>query len=330
MYGGYGVIEVRTFRRPRMTLRRNYQSMDDELERFKLEIPILDVAIDGFGYSLDRSKSSRASKTLRGMGDTVIVTRAEDGHDVYFARRDQADCGSVIDFVKHRIASNNLGQARKFLREWLPGSSSPPIRKPLEVRERPDAVSRDLISIMEQWNRLVPYEGRYLVEDRQLPPDLIRSFGVRQDERGNACFGHRGAVDEQSITGWERKNRGFTGFTAGGVRGLMTARLDRDPIAQIVVAEASIDAMSWAQLRNRPAGTAYVSIGGEPSPEQLEMLRRVLARNHGASIIIATDNDPGGDHLAERVAAVAPEGVLVDLDRPPKRGQDWNDVLCGA
>ena len=295
-------------------------NQSDELERFKREINLVEFA-QGMGYEVLKKESSRASIVMKSGGDKIIVaTDQADGHGIYFSVGDESDCGSVIDFAQKRLGGN-LGQVRKELRGWMPAAAKPSPRRQAAA-ERPQPVTRDRAALLARFAALVPYSARYLTDERQIDPAVIEAFKVLQDGRGNACFFHR---DAQCVSGWEAKNRGFTGFSAGGQKYLFLARPDDAPLTRIVVAESAIDLMSWAQLKHMP-GTAYASTGGSFGPEQIEQLRGAFVRNPQAEIVLAHDGDQAGDRMADQVRQIAPPDATVTRDRPPQ-GLDWNDVL---
>ena len=90
----------------------------DELERFKSRINLTEY-MAAQGYQLDKTESSRHSVVMRSLGDDkLIVAKGQDGHWVYFSVRDEADNGSIIDFVQRRQGLN-LGQVRRELRLWI-------------------------------------------------------------------------------------------------------------------------------------------------------------------------------------------------------------------
>src|SRR5579871_5649743 len=91
---------------------------DPELESFKTSIDLRAYAASQ-GYVLDRKESWRGSAVMRHTnGDKVIIKRDADGHYVYFSVRDEADHGTIIDFVQHRLRLN-FGDLRKELRRWI-------------------------------------------------------------------------------------------------------------------------------------------------------------------------------------------------------------------
>jgi hypothetical protein len=295
----------------------------DELERFKTEISLADVA-QAHGYGLDRRESSRSSLVLRhANGDKIVIaTDAADGHGIYFSVRDPADHGSVIDFVQRRRGLN-LGQARKALREWLSVPSSFPTAPTRHFRiPRPEPISRDRAALAIQWQRMSPYAGGYL-EGRGLAPATLAAFAdrIRTDERGNAVFRHD---DLSGLSGWEIKNRGFTGFAAGGRKALFGVRAgipsQADP-PRIVVTESAIDALSFHQIDSAPA--LLLSFAGSLSPEQGELLRFVLAKYPAAEVLAAMDADAQGDEFALLIRSLRPDACRVR----PAQGKDWNDVI---
>ncbi len=74
--------------------------MDTELDEFKRRIDLRAYAA-GQGFQLDRRESWRGATVMRHPnGDKIIVKRnGADGHYLYFSVRDEADNGTIIDFV---------------------------------------------------------------------------------------------------------------------------------------------------------------------------------------------------------------------------------------
>lgn len=300
--------------------------MTDELDRFKSEISLIDYACAEFGYELQARESSKSSKVLKCGGDKIIVTR-QDGHDVYFSTGDDRDNGSVIDFLQRR-KSLNLGQVRKELRQWLPGAKRPALQRPARAPEHAQAVTKDRAGVIQMWEKMQPYNGSYLTRERGIDPAIIREFDVKQDAHGNACFAHK---DHSGITGWESKNNGFTGFAKGGDRRITWNRIDDLPLKKIVICEAAIDCMSYAQLRHEP-GTGYMSTSGTQfNDDQREQLAGLLAKaaGMGAKIVLAMDNDAAGERMAAEIAQIAPQGAEMAREVPGV-GKDWNEALQAA
>lgn len=142
---------------------------------------------------------------------------------------------------------------------------------------------------------------------------------IRQDNRGNAVFPH---YDSTGLSGYELKNEDFTGFSRGGEKRVwFSANLGS--AERVVVVESAIDALSHADLTGDQEA-AYISIGGQPSPEQWQVLKATLAakQGQGAALVIATDADAAGDKLASQIDALAP-----GAERQRPESKDWNDQL---
>jgi LPS sulfotransferase NodH len=87
----------------------------EELERFKTTINLTEYAASQ-GYQLDKRSSSRSSVVMRHPGgDKVVIARDEDQRWIYCLVRDDADKGSIIDFVQRRCHCT-LGDVRRELR----------------------------------------------------------------------------------------------------------------------------------------------------------------------------------------------------------------------
>lgn len=292
-----------------------------ELDRMKAEIPIADLAI-GYGYQLvkrDSCKTSLAFRCEARASKIIVATDIHDGHSIFFDIHHRAS-GSVLDFVMF-VENCNLGRARKILREQLTGGSHP--LKP--TFRRPEAIEVDQAHLYAAWQTFRPYQGGYL-ESRGLAPETISLFSsqIRLDRRGNAVFRHSDI--RGTLTGWEAKNRSWTGFSPGGRKSLFQCLVGQQtpdcPYA-IIVAESAIDAMSYWQLEERPG--LYLSFGGGLSEAQKTQLGELFDRWDMSVVLLATDNDEVGEQYASELESLVP--LFYSRRRPPGGCKDWNDVL---
>ena len=257
--------------------------------------------------------------------DKVIIRRDCDGHWTYFSVRDNRDNGTVIDFLQKR-RSKGLGQVRKELRAWLQVGRPhlpPEVYTPSVRTQRRDAAAVKESYAAASYAR---ESSRYLA-GRGLQPETLAdvrfSETFRVDARGNVLFGHLDPTDD-TVVGYEIKNLGFTGFAAGG-RKTFWRSAGRPDDERLVIVEASIDALSYHQMLKLPR-TRYLSTGGSFGPELLELLAKEIAKlPAGGEVVIATDNDPGGEKAAEKIETIA-GGVPTRRHTPP-REKDWNDYL---
>jgi hypothetical protein len=302
---------------------------DPELDRFKSDIHLVQYAIERYGYSRDARESSLHSHVLRhaNRDDKLVVRRSPDGHWTYFSVRDGRDNGTVVDFVQNRRRSS-LGEVRQELRDWL-GTPRPeftpqkqPWRAASAAERRPPIEAFAAASVVES----SPY-----LHARGLRPETLRDARFagtwRQDARGNVLFAHKDEAG--AITGFEVKNRGFTGFAAGGTKTAWQSVAGPGDRA-LVVTESAIDALSYHQMhREGGATTRYLSTAGALSGRQVELLGRSIAQMASASwVVAATDADAAGDKLAHQIREIAARHRHVAFERrPPTFGKDWNDVL---
>lgn len=299
------------------------ENRNDELHHFKTQINLAEYAASQ-GYQLDRRESSRNSAVMRRESDNdkIIVATDTDGHGVYFSVRDDQDNGSIVDFVQRRKRLN-LGQTRKELRPWL---GTEPLPVPERIR-KPEPSNKDRRAVIGAFAQMQPQpeSGHPYLLSRGISADTLadpRFAGmIRQDQRGNAIFPH---YDSQGLSGYELKNEGFTGFSRGGEKRVWHSA-NIGAAERVVVVESAIDALSHAELTgDRQA--AYISIGGQPSPEQWQVLGAALAnkQQQGAALVIGTDADAAGDTLAAQVAELAPSA-----ERQRPTAKDWSDQLQG-
>lgn len=299
-------------------------NQDNELSQFKQKINLVEFA-EACGYEIDKKQSSRASKVMRRDGDKIIVSTDRDGTGIYFSVRDDADHGTIIDFIQKR-EGKNLGQVRQELRPWIGVASSRPSasikqrKAPSERAEKPIAIDGSVAKSNAAWMRLEAYKGDYLTKERAIAYGTIKGVNLRQDERGNVCFPH---YDESgAVCGWEVKNKGFTGFSAGGKKQIGIYKASPEAKlgnGRLVIVESGIDALSYKELHAKPTDM-IVTIGGEMSPEQLARLAKAMEK--APEVVIATDRDQGGEKIAKRLLE-----LRSDSTRELPKGKDWNDDL---
>lgn len=305
-----------------------------ELERFKTEIDLRDYA-GSVGYDLDLKRSARSGSSAvmrHGNGDKVVIARLPNKHWVYFSIHDEADNGTIIDFVQRRQRLD-LGAVRQELRPWI---GEAPARSPLiKGRFGPplQVSSKDVAAVQAAFAACEAGSSLYL--DRRGINNAVqtgeRFVGtIYRDRRGNTIFPHH---NRSGICGFEIKNAGFTGFAKGGEKGLWHSRIKPgDDTA--VFSETAIDALSYFALAGHPRMRLFSTAGalGPFQPGLIELAAQKLPE--GGSVILATDNDAGGDELAEAIRQAAERSGRDDLtvteDRPLSRGQDWNAVLQEA
>jgi len=303
---------------------------DSELDVFKREIDLRQFAVS-LGYKIDRCESWRGSTVLRRGADKIVVKRNGNGHYVFFSVREDDDHGTLIDFVQRR-QNLSLGAVRQILRPWIGRPATPPQFSALQ----PTSPDRMRVECAYRRMRQVSWYP-YLEHERGVPAAVLlspRFLGrMRMDSRGNTVFPH---FDAAGLCGYEIKNRGYTGFAAGGEKGLWFSHTRPDE-RRLILAESAIDALSYAALfPDTEDQTRYASLGGKPSWRQMKLVSATMARlPERAEIVAAFDADPAGRQLAaaigDAVANMANKTGRSDLifkvHLPAQEGADWNNVL---
>lgn len=301
---------------------------DQELDEFKRG-DLRQYAASA-GYRLDKRESSRGSAVMRhDDGDKIIIKQNGNGHYVYFSVH-QGHSGTVIDLAQHR-GRISLGRVRQELRGFwkIRGSSdspSLPFFPPLPK------VMKDLANVEREWARMeIALAHPYLVDMRGIPATLLESARfagrVKIDQHGNAVLPH---YKNGAVCGFEKKNKGFTGFAPGGEKGLGSSHAFDDDNC-IVFAESWIETLSYAALF--PGARArYHSIGGALNEYQPGQIKEEIAlMPEGAEVIAAMNNDDDGRRLAEVVHRAFLETGRGDLvfriHEPSVEDNDWNEVL---
>ena len=283
-------------------------NQDCELDAFKREIDLRQFA-ESLGYQIDRRESWRGSAVLRRAADKIVVKRNGNGHYVFFSLRDDDDNGTVIDFVQRRQTSESGGVCVRFSGHGSAGRrphrSFPSCRQPA----RTGCVSNASIGAWPKHSGIRIWSVIARVPAAVLSSPRFRGR-MRIDDRGNTVFPH---FDAAGLCGYEIKNRGFTGFAAGGKKGLWFSHT-RPGDRRLVLTESAIDALSYATLfPDSEDRTRYASLGGRPSLRQMGLVQAaVIKLPEGAEIVAAFDADEAGRWL---VAAI---GDVVEQSQAPR------------
>ena len=276
-----------------------------ELNHFKSTINLAEYA-QSFGYQINRKKSTKISPVLQKDGETIVVGQdRRDNHYIYFNVGDNADSGTVLDFVQKRTGET-LGKVRKRLRQWL-GMPNPQVER---VEVQPAALDEIELSMAKDkaqklWNSLSDTSvSLFRGELRGIPIDTVKTAkdSVRRDDQGNWYFALRDADGE--ICGVEKRDKdGRNGriAEAGQKKGIFVfGGQDGELCEKIIITESTIDALSAKYIAN-DSRHAFVSIGGNAGIVAQKAIKELCDKLPKAEIILATDNDQAGDRHAERI-----------------------------
>lgn len=305
---------------------------DFELDTFKRDINLVEYATSRCGYERVRKESSRSSHVLRHRttDDKIVVAKEQDGHWVYFSVRDEKDNGTIVDFVQRR-QNKSIGEIRQELREYL-GMPRPAQTRSKEDPPETRPIERDRNKVIQALAAAKDIANNLYLNSRGVRPETLKeprfAGTFKEDQRGNVLFVHR---DGEGVSGYEIKNREFTGFASGGTKALWHSQA-RPTDNKLVITESAVDALSYHQLHRKDNDrTRYVSIAGAPSPYQLDIVEKVVrAMPAGSTVVAAVDGDQAGTKVAKQVEDIAKRHPEITFKRDSPElalGKDWNDVL---
>jgi hypothetical protein len=305
------------------------ENASTELEYFKTNINLVEFAMHQFGYMVDTKKSSENSIVIRkGEHEKLIVTRDIDGHYVYFAPLTPVnnDSGSIIDFIQARM-SLTLGQVRLLLR-FYQGASYPKLsEKAARLVSAIKPVNKNTLAVLKAYEGYKDLETSNYLESRGLRKEIYTSrrfySKIRVDKRSNLIFPH---FDKQGICGFERKNRNFLSFSAGGKKAIWSSnRYANDE--RLVIAEAVIDALSYHALFGNEQ-TRYASTSGAWSDTTKQMIwvaAKALPKACG-KVVLAYDNDKEGDKYRSATHKILKGSGKEVIDHLPQK-KDFNEDI---
>jgi hypothetical protein len=347
---------------PTRELRPQRPNDNQELERFKEEIPLVPLATSRYGYEVtEQARNGSWHKLER--GDEMLLVSRKGTHDIYINPNDTKDSGSVVDFVKSRD-SLNLGQARQQLRSYLGDGGPEKDQATFAAKPVPEkAVRRDVrgpeadlpddpIARRDALLRLTlgvqpTLTDRSYLKERGLNDETIgapafdrRVFTSQNGPHKNVVFP---LINEGGYSSYEEKNTNFKSVMPGVKDGIWvshpTAGKDK-PVERITIGESPIDQMSKYQLE-QPGGqgpnTIYIATSGNMSQRQVELIQKVIDKQQPQQVVLASDNDKAGERYninylndlrGPRQSVQLPE-TAGEAATQPNNSIDWHATRAG-
>ena len=298
----------------------------NELEKFKVYINLAEFATI-FGYVRDRKKSSKNAPVMRhSNGDKIVISKARDGHYIYFNPNNRDDSGTIIDFIQNRT-KYNLGQVRKKLREWL---RNPRPKENIDIK----VSDNNSMKIVNSWNSLQEFHidtQEHMGIKSEIINRFIQGGRVKTDRNGNLYFM---LSDTNGICGFEKRTVDRKKYIEeGSKKGLFTFG-NLEDAKNIIIFESPMDLMAYLELGKdvSPEKSFYVcTMGslGAVGKESLKAIRDYIQSPKVAykSIIVGFDNDEGGRKIyndVQKIFSSYNDSIFWDK---PRDGKDWKEVL---
>jgi hypothetical protein len=311
---------------------------DEEVERLRAAVScatVLERMVPG--WRLDRAESTRRALKYRGgPGEIVIVNHDGQGWwDPHKLPAEAGGRGDVFSLVQRLDPALNFGQVRKVLRGLVGIAPTYPAFRP------PRRSERDTEPPVRRWEarrrlRCGSPTWRYLTQERCLPTSVLAiavpADAVREGPYGSAWFAHR--ANDGRLTGIEMRGPHYRGFSPNGSKTLFRLPGSHGVVTRLVVAEAPINAMSFAALERIRTDTLYAATAGGMGPDTIETLVELLSELAGracARLVIATDADKAGDRYAVQLGEMASEaGVPTERVLPLGRAERLERCAKGS
>ena len=295
-----------------------------ELNNFKTNINLAEFAT-AFGYYRDKEKSSINAPVMRHEnGDKIIIGRDRaDNHYIYFNPNNDSDNGTIIDFVKNRTGET-LGHIRKRLRSWL---HNPQPQENIPVKTS----SKDALRIANIWSAIKEERGAFDKHWGVYHTTLDKLQKMRNVKRGEDGSYYFALSNTQGICGIEKRTgAGEKHIISGSEKGVFVDG-ELKEAREIVIFESPVDMASYIELNDQIYDTDryYACTMGSIGESTEKSLEAIFDYNKEAKIIIAVDNDAGGDQITEKIATILSrvDGKLDRAERQVPQTKDWNDDL---
>ena len=266
----------------------------------------LDMILAENGYSYKKEKCSRNHLTMKNENDDLIViTRASNGHYLYFNPIDDRDKGNIYSFCKNRgIKLNDLLNTDKSLEI-----------KDLKHNINPSSLNNKAIEALNHYKELKNLsceELNFFSTKRFIDETVLKPFSrLKIDNFHNLCVPSF-VLDELKSLGQKfinqcgfmkylqypiKKEDGALKQLCYGKKGLEVLKADSvkpNDVQNVILCESIIDALSLYELDEyKSENTLLCSTNGQVSPNHFAVLE-FLAIKSKATLILGFDNDKKG------------------------------------
>lgn len=275
------------------------------------QVSIIQIA-EHLGYTYNKSKGQIKPQYEHPNGDKVIITNPNDNsRQVYFNRDGSSDKGSVIDFIKNRLADfksisyqkemDGVNQVLKqFANEPIvtsPQYQAPKIEKPtFDISQFTITISSFIPSGVNQ----LEYLSKRGLNNKTLSVFQKHIALVKDKQNGthtNIGFPYKN--DRGEVTGFELRNNEFKGHARGTDKEasvwIANFAMRKEMTRSVFLFESAIDAMSFYQIYNNQYDfkhSAFISFGGSLAPKQIDA---VINSFQNARFFSGFDNDFNGN-----------------------------------
>ena len=316
----------------------------------------LDMILLENGYTYKKEKCSANHLTMRNDNDDIVViTRANNGHYLYFNPLDDRDKGNIYSFCKNRGVK---------IDDLLDESKVPSLEiKDLKHNINPSSLNNKVVELINVFNnelKELNYDyPNFFIMKRRIDESTMKPFAkLKRDCYQNICVpsyvldsakvpsiygsvGGSGKNDNLEIIKFVnqcgfmkylqspiQKEGGVIKQLCYGKKGLeilKTSDLKQANVKNIIVCESIIDALSLFELKGLSADESMLcSTNGQISPNHYEILKHLAQNATNAEFVLGFDNDKKGQDFTQK-AKEALKGCKISVEVPCLK--DFNDDL---
>ena len=312
----------------------------------------LDMILLENGYFYKKEKCSRNHITMKNENDDLIViTRANNGHYLYFNPIDDRDRGNIYSFCKNRgVKIDDLLDESKIQSLEI---------KDLKHNINPSSLNSKVVEIINLYKELKELDlnkPHFLGAKRFIDDESLKPFTqIKTDTFHNACIPtfmlDSAKIPLMSANASKRDNLdtiefvnqcGFMKYLQypikkenalikqlcygkKGLEILKSKDIKQADIKNIIVCESIIDSLSLYELGSyKSDDTLLCSTNGQISPNHCEVLNFLATKAENSVIVLGFDNDKKGQDFTQK-AKEALKGHKIELKKPILK--DFNDDL---
>lgn len=289
-----------------------------------VKIPLQDILLAN-GYEIDREKSTARNPVLKSNGGhKVIISLMPSGDYLYFNPNDDRDRGNIYTLAKNHGLDIN---------EMIESYLQMPVDKKFNIKSKNE--KENIKEIVDRFNALPCYDSNkhpYL-KNRNIDSAIIDNYAknIKVDKHFNVYFPQYSLVKDKNniyMRGYTMKlatpiykdkdgkpyEKPIKSLTKGekGLEILMPK--DTSNVKSIILAESSIDTLSFAEIANINNAVLIATSGNANIESTIKTIEFIHNKLNIKQYHLAFDNDELGNKLKESYAQALLDKIYNGLD----------------
>lgn len=289
-----------------------------------VKLPLHEVLLAN-GYEIDREKSTARNPVLKSNGGhKVIISLMPSGDYLYFNPNDDRDKGNIYTLAKNHGLNIN---------EMIEAYLQMPVDKKFNIKAKGD--KENVKEIVDKFNALPCYDSNkhpYL-KNRSIDSAIIDNYAknIKVDKHFNVYFPQYSLVEGRKniyVRGYTMKlatpiykdkdgkkyEKPIKSLTKGekGLEILMPK--DTSNIKSVILAESSIDTLSFAEIANENNAVLIATSGNANIESTMKTIEFIHNKLNIQQYHLAFDNDEVGTKLKESYTQALLDKIYNGLD----------------